>query len=290
VVIVSVRRHGATVYGRDASLGSAPELALQGARSLFHTFPTSILLCLAGAAAWAAYKRTPGFRKRFLALGVGFLLCAGIYGLQAIVYKGEIATTMRYAFPAGVIGTLLVSLAVAALRWEARAAGLSARLTTAIDAAVLAAATCLVASSPFHDLKEAAAENVARSQSFTQALESAAARLRAEPKRPLLFSVGKPSDDLEPVVSLRIFFEYYGVTNPMFVSVAPEARGRITAMMRSWSEHGLPDWQTDEGLHGQPGQRPKFVPLSELSAWGAPFGIARSALSLPGIEPLNVPF
>jgi hypothetical protein len=288
VVIVSVRRHGATVYGTDASLGSAPELAFDAVSELFDTYSSVMLLALAGAFACFIYHRTPGFLRRLVALGIGLALCAGVYGLQAIVYKGQIATETRYAFPAAVIGALIVSLLFAFLRWEARASELPTALHAAIDAAVLAAATYLVASVGFQDLKEVAAQNVARTQVFSQAVAEVAEKLRAQPTRPLLFSVGRPDDDLEPLVSLRIFLEYYGVTNPMFVAVAPEAQGRMEATVRSWSLDGLADWQTDEGLHGERKNPRKFLPLRELPTRGPAFGIALSQTPPAGVEQLPI--
>jgi hypothetical protein len=195
---------------------------------------------------------------------------------------------MRYAFPAGLIGTLVVSLAFAALRWEAAASALPQRWLRALDAVLLATATYLVATTGFRPLKQLVLQNAGRSQTFDNAIEAAAAKLRAEPTRPLLFSASAPDNDLEPLVSIRIYLQYYGVENPMFLSLPPEAGGRMAERMHSWSAQGLVDWQEDEGLHGVPGPHGKFLPMGELSAWGKPFGIAISAPLPPGVEPIGM--
>lgn len=289
VVLISVRRNGANVYGEEAGLSSAPALALEAAWTLLRKNGKVIAFALAGALACFLYRRTASFARACGLFTLALLLCMGVYGLQAIVYKGHIPHDTRYEFPASVMGPLIVSVAYALFRRQAQGSLGASRVTFAIDAAVLSVATYLVANVGFRDIKDMAADNVERTQRFSKAVLHIAETLRAAPERPLLYTVGRPDLDLEPLVSTHLFLDYYGVTNPIFVSVEPGATGRLGDLIRDWSEHGLREWQGDEGLRPRhSGARAKFQPLRALPTTVPAFGIGLSSAPPPGVTRLSL--
>lgn len=182
-------------------------------------FMAGVLVCLLKQNDQGKIKRYCRSLAKYLCLSGVLLL---IYASQFAFYNGQWPAGMRYDFPGGLCGPLLM-LATAILVAEMVVLLFAATVwRNGVLIAFSLLLGILIVRQGFEPLRVASRENAEKTQMFTRGVSSLAQKLLKEPKADLVF-VSFHARDHEPIGSISIFLRSFGVKNRfcLYLNVHP---------------------------------------------------------------------
>ncbi|QEM69134.1 hypothetical protein FO488_13825 [Geobacter sp. FeAm09] len=168
-----------------------------------------VLVCLHNRNDRGAIRRCYRSLATYLCLSAALLL---VYASQFAFYNGQWPAGMRYDFPGGLCGPVLMFATAMLISEMARLLFAS----TAWRAGVLVVFSLvlggLIVFQGFEPLRAASHQNAEQTRTFTSGVSSLAQKLRNDPAANLVF-ISFRARDHEPIGSLSIFLRTFGVKN-----------------------------------------------------------------------------
>lgn len=185
------------------------------------------------AAAWRARHQQPRWAAT-LAIGVALALVAIS---QFFFYRGEVFKKCRYDLPfVPLVTILLIGALVAVSRWRQGSCATRRLRRRLLVPGTLAVLACLLGGDRARGVTEA---YVNRTREFQEELGALVDACRAEPGRPVVFTIGHtPAANYEPVLSIATYLRSFGVENPLFLDPASVPLP-ADAALASWQERDL---------------------------------------------------